>query len=223
MIDRQKGLKTSAYYYIFTQINKVLGMKMVKYFSLAMVFFLSVSHCYGQKTTNPEKVQIKNTVVGFLKWYKIKLADTAHETYRITKGGYPDTTTNVRIDQEGIERYLKILNRSQLLSETYINDLRSYFMDIDKMLANLPNSHESVKVPGLDIDFVLHTFEPEMILDHIKDARFDKIEIIYDKAIAHVIISKTVEMIFTLTRKQNRWLIDYTGYDAGHKYSIATQ
>jgi len=197
---------------------------------MSILAFLVYSTVYGQHklpaTDNQQvtHVKIKATIIGFLKWYKKEQADTAKKPYSITKGGYPDTTTDFRIDTAGLEIYLKQFEKTGYVSETYLNSLRLYFKRIDDEL-KLDSRHrqELFKVDGLDNDWVLDTFEPEIILNHIKEGRFDKISSIYNKAITRFRISNLVQLLFTLTRYKDKWLIDYIGYDATSQYSMARQ
>lgn len=189
---------------------------------ICLLFLFSPLSSFSQKSRN--KAGIEKTITDFLKWYKIEEADTSRKNYTITKGGYPDTTTDLRIDSAELERYLAHLRKADYLSDTYLNYLRDYFTEIDQGLkAEKGHRKELYKVNGLDTDWILSTFEPDAILDHIKDGQFDKIEIIYNKAMARFRISKSLQLLFTLTRYKNNWLIDYIGYDASYKYSFARQ
>jgi hypothetical protein len=182
------------------------------------------SLCFGQsKKVNPNQIKIKETIIGFLRWYKQFDNDTTKATYSLIKGGYPDTTTVVRIDKNGVESYLNAFRKSKFVSETYIDGLRDYFFYIDEGLATAPKVHDLVKIQGMDIDFALHTFEPEAILDHIDNSRISKLYIIYNKALVTLHISKYIDLLFVLTRQNNKWLIDYMGDDATNKNSFFLQ
>ena len=101
------------------------------------------------------------------------------------------------------------------MSEIFINNLRGYFYEIDKVLKKSPpiSIGSIVKIDGLDLDFILQNFEPEDILNHIDEGKLYDVEILENKAIAKFNISKTsVKMLFTLTKENSNWLIDYIGY-----------
>ena len=120
-----------------------------------------------------------------------------------------------RVDKVGVERYLDFLRSSTFLSETYLNNLRAYFEKIDKILTKSPpiSIGSIVKIDGLDLDFVLQSFEPEQILDHIDDGKLEEVLIMENKAIAKFNISQTyTKMLFTLTKENGVWLIDNIGY-----------
>jgi len=190
----------------------------------AAIIFLSIflSQPGICQLKNP-KDNIKETVVSFLKWYKTEQHDEAHSRHSFIKGGPPDTTTKQAIDWKGVEMYLNHIRETSYFSETYLNNLWLFFKKIDDNLQTRPKMKDLVKIDGLDRDWILSTFEPEAILDHIEAGRFDKICIIYNKAIARFRISKTIQLLFTLTRAGNKWQIDYIGYDAGYKHSAARQ
>jgi hypothetical protein len=155
----------------------------------------------------------------------LELHDTSKKSYSVVKGGYPDTTTKTRIDANGLELYLAEFRKSQFVSESFINNFRAYFLEIDKQLSTLPIGHDLQKLPviGLDSDPVLLTFEPEMILDHIKESKITNTYIIYKKALVRLYISKYIAMVFVLSKINDQWKIDYLGGDATGKDSFFKQ
>ncbi len=93
--------------------------------------------------------------------------------------------------------------------------MRGYFYEIDKILITSPPVRigSIVKIDGLDLDFILQSFEPEQILDHIDEGKLDEVLVLENKAIVKFNISSTsTKMLFTLTNEKNHWLIDYIGY-----------
>lgn len=184
--------------------------------------------CFQYSISQPtskhlNSIGIKETIIGFLNWYKVEQPDTLKKSYSLLKGGPPDTTTKQRINMDGVEMYLRDFRETGYFSETYLNDLRLYFKEIDDGLQLAPKTKDLIAIPGMNHDWILKTFEPEMVLDHIQEGKFDKIEIIYNKAIARFRISEVVQLLFTLTRSGNKWLIDYIGYDGTSKYSISKE
>ena len=179
-------------------------------------------YAYGQSKSS-EKEKIESTIVDFLRLYKIIEADTTFKGYKITKGGYPDSTTQQLIDFDGLEKYLAEINQKNFLSETFLNDLRRYFFRINEEMKLIPPQNELNAIPGLGTDLILSTFEPKEILDHIDEGRFNKINIIYNKALVRFRIRKEVQMLFILTRSKENWQIDYIGYDNTYKYSFGRQ
>jgi hypothetical protein len=190
--------------------------------ALIVALLIFLSHPGICQLKNP-KDDIKETVVNFLNWYKTEQHDKAQSHYSFIKGGYPDTTTKQAVDWMGVERYLNHLRETGYFSETYLNDLGYFFKKIDDNLKTRPKTKDLVKIDGLDRDWILKTFEPEAILDQIEAGRFNKISVIYNKAMVRFRISKSVQLLFTLTRTTNKWQIDSVGYDASYKYSAARQ
>jgi hypothetical protein len=190
-----------------------------------MTLILTYHTCFGQTINHKDinKIKIERTIINFLNWYKIDDQDTTKVSYAFIKGGYPDTTTKQRIDMDGVELYFTHLRKAGYFSESYINDLREYFRNIDNGLQAAPKLKDLVAIPGLDGTWILKTFDSDMILDHIKKGRFDKIAVIYNKAIVRFRISKIVIMLFTMTRENNKWLIDYIGYDNTYSYSLGRE
>lgn len=111
-----------------------------------------------------------------------------------------DSTTQRSIDFDGIEKYFLAIDQKNYLSQTFLNDLRRYFFHINEEMKLIPPSNELNPIPGLGTDLILSTFEPEEILDHIEKGKFNRIEIIYNKALVRFRIRKEIQMLFVLTR-----------------------
>lgn len=190
---------------------------------LIILLIIINSYYAFSQSKSTEKVKIESTIVDFLEFYKNVQSDTTLRNYSITKGGYPDSMNQQLIDFDGLEKYLNEINQKKLLSETFLNDLRRYFFYINEKLKLIPPKNELNTIPGLETDLILSTFEPEEILDHIDEGKFNKINIIYNKALVRFRIRKEIEMLFVLTRWKETWKIDYIGYDNTYKYSFGKQ
>lgn len=184
----------------------------------ALIILIAIS-CYEPgicQTKNhyadTNEISIKKAIINFLDWYKIEQGDTSKKAYSFTKGGFPDTTTKTTIDIKGVEMYLDELKKAGYFSESYLNNLWFYFKDIDDDLQTSPKTKDLIKIPGMDIDWILNTFEPEEILNNINRGEFKRISVIDNKAIVQFQIAKRIPLLFTLTRENNKWLIDYIGY-----------
>lgn len=193
---------------------------MKKLFFLLLILF---SFEAFSQSKSLEKAKIKSTIIDFLNWYKIYETDTTFKGYNITTGGYPDSTTQRLIDFNGLEKYLLDINQKNYLSQTFLNDLRRYFFHINEEMKLVPPQNELNAIPGLGTDLILSTFEPEEILDHVDEGRFNKINIIYNKTLVRFRIRKEIEMLFVLTRWKENWQIDYIGSDNTYKYSFGRQ
>lgn len=192
-------------------------------FAILVSLFIGYT-CFGQTKTAPaEAAKIKKTIIGFLEWYRAESNDTTTKPYRIFKGGYPDTTTKVRVDTAGLIQYLDSFRKSGFVSEAYINNLFIDFLNKDKRLSAYPIMKELIQIPELNDQYILNTFEPEEILNHIDGSKITHAYIIYKKALVRLYISKYVSMVFTLTKVDGKWLIDYLGGDATANNSLFGQ
>jgi hypothetical protein len=197
----------------------------MKNVSILLIFsLLYINNLHAQiKINKDDELKIKSVVVNFLNWHKNGEPDSTSVKYSLTKNGYPDSTTKTLIDFNGVEIQLEQLKRSGFISDTFINNLRQYFVEVNKILEKRNLSPDLLRIPELDDDYILKTIEPSEVLDKISQGRFDKIQIRADKAIAGFKISKQAIMIFTLTKIKNSWKIDYIGWDTSYENSIALQ
>ncbi|WP_442587793.1 hypothetical protein ACSBL2_17245 [Pedobacter sp. AW31-3R] len=182
--------------------------------SLFLVLMIIAFHldCFSQKNNQIEL--IKKSVTSFLHWYKVDQANPVDRDYKITKGGYPDTTTKRRIDKDGVERYLNNLRNSKLVSETFINNLRQHFYQVDVHLEENPIIKDLIPIIGLDYDIVLSNQEPELVLDYIDQGIFKKISIIHHKSIVEFYVPPyRITVVFALTKVGNKWKLDDISYD----------
>ena len=205
-------------------------MKVKKIVVLLLISGIAAhGYCQGKRSASlADRRGIETTLIRFLKWHKKEdqASNTASESKTsssITKGGYPDSTTQLRLDTAGVAAYQNYLRKSGYFSETFLAWVRDYYLAIDKDLEKGSKMNALVKVNGLDVDVLLQTYDTADILDHIDKARLDRCYLIYNKAIARLTISSVVKMIFTLTKTKNKWLIDYIGYDNTSKFSLGRE
>lgn len=184
--------------------------------TLLLSFFFLAS--YSQQPKNDE-TKIKEIIISFLKYYKSSQYidnKTIKPSYSLIK----DLPVNKKlkkqaIDKAGVEKYLAFHGKSGFLSDEYLSRLRNYFYVINKNLTKNPpiSRNEIVKIDGLDVDIQLQTFEPEIILDNLDKATITKSLIVYNKALVSVNFLQEVNLIFVLTKYDDKWLIDYLGHD----------
>lgn len=205
-------------------------MKVKKTVILLLILGIA-AHGYGQgkrSASLADRRGIETTLIRFLKWHKkedkaINTASESKTSLSITKGGYPDSTTQLRIDTAGVAAHQNYFRKPGYLSETFLAWVRDYYLAIDKELEKRPKTKDLVKVNGLDVAVLLQTYDTADILDHLDKARLDRCYVVYNKAIARLTISSVVKMIFTLTKTKNKWLIDYIGYDNTSKFSLGRE
>ncbi|SDD83304.1 hypothetical protein [Pedobacter soli] len=180
----------------------------------SIICLLTINICRGQtKQVSIEDQKIKKTIIGFLNWYKVN--ENKLENSTIITGFNTDTVKKgmiVKINMEAVEKHLTNFNRAGYVSESFLNDLKQIYQNVSDTLVKHPVIDYFGPIVGLEADPIFG-FEPEEILDHFKEGKFTKIYWIYDKAIVKFDISRFGQYIFTLTKVNNKWLIDYYGLD----------
>ncbi|WP_431291835.1 hypothetical protein [Pedobacter sp. P26] len=188
---------------------------------LQILFVLLLFTCNKSYSQVYDKA-IKGTIVKFLKWHKEGKEEKLGEYYFVPR--YDGTGDRKRyFDRDSLELYYNNFRHSGLISELYIEQLKEYFNYYEKFLGDKPKDGELIKIEGLDQDIVLNTFEPEEILENIGTLKITKILVIYNKALVGINFKRNVNMIFQLTKTDNKWLIDYIGGDNTNKNSAFSQ
>jgi len=146
---------------------------------------------------------IKN-ITGFLHWYKNNLhkANAFPLLAKDTKGYYT-------VNAKACTAYLAFLKTSQFISAKYIDDWQTYFND---KAATLRKEKIESDIPeGFDMDFVLLTQEPEILLNAIGELQFNLISISNKAAVisARLAADSTIQYDFEMTNSKGAWEIDY--------------
>lgn len=179
----------------------------------AFVVSMWSTFSYGQQTEALINGQLKQTVIGFLTWYKDK--GNHLMTAPIVIGFNQDSIKRdsvVSINMPAVDQYLSNLKKSGYLSDVFLNDLRRTYTSVSDTLNKYPLLDYFGPIPGLESDLIFG-FEPEAILDHIETGRFIKIYSIYNKALVKFDISEFNQYLFIMTKVNSKWLIDYFGED----------
>ncbi|MEO6546637.1 MAG: hypothetical protein ABIN94_01505 [Ferruginibacter sp.] len=150
-------------------------------------------------TLSPKKVIIK-----FLNWYKINIKK-ANSFPILGK----DSAGNFMINNTACAKYLNFLKSSKCLSRRYIAYWLSFFND--KAIGLQSNPIQSDIPEGFDLDWVLVTQEPELILDHIAQAKFVTISRMESAVVIAVSWPKKGGMEYQIEMHKNKegWQIDY--------------
>jgi len=176
----------------------------------------SVQVGFSQDSENQTAEPVKEIIFQFFEWDLKKDSLTPNsKKYSLVKEIITGNMKKLLIDKKGVELYLNRYRTSGLFSESYLNNLRQYFYEIGKTLDNSPKIEKSaiIKIDGLGLDIPLQTFEPELILEHYKEGVIKQFSIISNKAIAQFYIKNyETKLIFTLSKIDNKWVIDYIGY-----------
>ncbi|WP_342332901.1 hypothetical protein [Pedobacter sp. FW305-3-2-15-E-R2A2] len=187
---------------------------------LALILLFVGNQSYAQQKTSIGV--IRNTVLSFLKWHKSGAEEKPGESYFVPRYDGKDSVKTY-FDTDSLEMYYNNFRKSGFVSEHYINELKDYFNFYGKFIGPKREPGEIIKIDGLDQDIILNTFEPEAVLDHLDKATITKSLVIYNKALVGVNFSKGVNMIFTLTKSDKKWLIDYIGADNTSQKSFFRQ
>ena len=103
----------------------------------------------------------------FFKWYKTKYDYLDHHIYLVKMD--LKNHTPYRINFNETEKYLTILKSSSFFSDDYINYYRAYYKKVDLILQKTKQNDGTVD--GLDYDLIVHSQEPESILENLSDIR----------------------------------------------------
>jgi hypothetical protein len=186
---------------------------MYKLLLLACLLLLNSSFAFSQK--NSEISSVKHSVISFLKWYRDTKSETSIKRDTPHLRDTVSARKQLRLDFEEVERFVQSVNLSKLVSTSFLNQLRGYFVEIDNTLATeepIP-SNAILKVDGLDLDIILQSFEPELILNFIDHGTFKKVRIVGHKAIVLFYIPDyKTSMTFVLTKVEGVWLLDALSY-----------
>lgn len=148
----------------------------------------------------------KQVIIKFLQWYKINM-NTANSFPVLIK----DSADNFMIDNNACAKYLNFLRRSKCLSRQYIAYRLSFFND---QAIGLKSNPVQTDIPdGFDMDFVLLTQEPELVLDHIGQAKFRTLWLTSTMAVIGLSWPQEDGMQYQIQMQKNRegWQINYIG------------
>ena len=177
-----------------------------------IIFFCGIGSVFGQSTRKIDKEQIQQTTINFLEWYSSEMKDTSKRIPILSSHQKPYADGYQRINKEGVTTYIERFRKSGYVSESYLNNLRQLFVEIDSNLEKHP-SLEGTLIPGFEVDIVTKLFEPTLILDNIQKGRFDKTYIIDTSALIRFSIFKSLKLLFVYSKIQGVWKIDALSYD----------
>ena len=102
------------------------------------------------------------------------------------------------------ERYLACLKSSHLLTDTYLNQWRTYFKERDAGFRLSPQ--EEGPPTGFEYDLVMLTQDVDQQLASLKSVKSSKVIVVKNRATVVLTLLDTYE--FRLVRQNNRWLIN---------------
>ncbi|MDQ3142365.1 MAG: hypothetical protein M3Q56_08995 [Bacteroidota bacterium] len=147
-----------------------------------------------------DSLSIFKTVNKFLQWYKVnyKVANAFKFTFTDSKGNY-------QVNMKECNKYLAYLQSSLFISDTYVQEWKKYFEMKVEYFAAYPMKEGPPE--GFDVDLILMTQEPELVLNNIKNLPMKIAELTPDKAILHIEADYGYEI--DLSRVSGKWKIDY--------------
>lgn len=155
-------------------------------------------------TIKKDPAPAQQAIVQFLKWYKINL-NKANNFPILVK----DSADNFMVDKVASTGYLNFLKSSQCISQKYIEYWKVFFDDKASELRDHPIQSDIPE--GFDMDFVLITQEPDIILNKIGNLKFKIISMNEKVAFIGVRLpsDKSVQYEFEMYKTKAGWQIGY--------------
>ena len=169
--------------------------------------------CIGDAAAYQQKVSVmeqhdpttpQQVIIKFLKWYKVNLNKANNFPFLVK-----DSAGNFMVNKTASADYLNFLKTSRCISQKYIEHWKVFFNDKATELSEHPNQSD---VPdGFDIDFVLITQEPDIILNKIANLKFKIVSMNEKVALIGVTLpsDKSVQYEFEMYKSKAGWQIGY--------------
>jgi hypothetical protein len=148
---------------------------------------------------SPETQQAGQTAVAFLHWYKTHMQAVNRLPLVNQQAGKPYS-----VNFKNGEQYLAYLKSSHLLTDTYLNQWRTYFKERDAGFRLSPQ--EEGPPTGFEYDLVMLTQDVDQQLASLKSVKISKVTVVKNRATVVLTLLDTYE--FRLIRQNNRWLIN---------------
>jgi hypothetical protein len=151
----------------------------------------------------------------FFRWYKTKFDSLDHHIFPVVM----DFKTNApyRINFKETEKYLSILKLSGFFSDNYINSYRDYFRKIDLTLQKTKQNDGPVE--GLDFDPIVHSQEPESILENLNNIWLRVVKFTENEITIKMLTPFNVDTysLYYLKKINNKYMIDKIDFWADGK------
>ncbi|MEO7045416.1 MAG: hypothetical protein ABI091_08950 [Ferruginibacter sp.] len=151
-----------------------------------------------------DPVPAQQAIVQFLKWYKINL-NKANNFPILVK----DSADNYMVNKAACTDYLNFLKTSQCISQKYVEYWKVFFNDKASELRDHPIQSDIPE--GFDMDLVLITQEPDIILNKIGNLKFKIVSMNEKVALIGVRLpsDKSVQYEFEMYKSKAGWQIGY--------------
>ena len=147
----------------------------------------------------PETQQAGQTAVAFLHWYKTHMQAVNRFPLVNQQAGKPYS-----VNFKNGEQYLAYLKSSHLLTDTYLNQWRTYFKERDAGFRLSPQ--EEGPPTGFEYDLVMLTQDVDQQLASLKSVKISKVTVVKNRATVVLTLLDAYE--FRLVRQNNRWVIN---------------
>ena len=146
-----------------------------------------------------EKELARQTVIGFLGWYRDHLQEVNRIPLVNQREGEPYS-----VNLKNAEQYLTLLKSSQGLTDAYLDEKRKYFKERQEDFRQRPQD-EGPPI-GFDIDLVTLNQDVDMQLGSLESLKTGDVSIIDDEALVRFKLLDDYEI--RLVRLDGRWLIN---------------
>ena len=157
----------------------------------------STIHSFNDNST-------KQTVLGFLNWYKIN--QERLKKINVVDGIPGDSTKYYAINFEKVNEFLSEIKRSGFISNNFETKLMTKFKKCDANLKIHPQFDGPVE--ELEYDIVFGVQEQDDITQHLKEIRILSKSNIGKKSSILFSIGKYLRLKVYLTKYSKKWLID---------------
>jgi len=187
-----------------------IQLRLEKTFITFVLLFCSC-FSYARQLNSEEMMIAKNNpvpaqqvIIQFLKWYKTNL-NKANNFPILVK----DSADNFMVNKAASTSYLNFLKSSQCISQKYIEYWKVFFDDKASELRDHPIQSDIPE--GFDMDFVLITQEPDIILNKIANLKFKIVSMNEKVALIGVRLpsDKSVQYEFEMYKSKAGWQIGY--------------
>jgi len=191
------------------KINSI-QLRLAKAFITSILVFCSC-FSYGRQFNSAEMMIVKNdpvpaqqVIIQFLKWYKTNLNKASNFPFLVK-----DSAGNFMVNKSACNNYLDFLKTSKCISQKYIEYWKVFFDDKASELRDHPMQSDIPE--GFDMDFVLITQEPDIVLNKIANLKFKIVSMNEKVALIGVRLpsDKSVQYEFEMYKSKAGWQIGY--------------
>lgn len=188
-----------------------------------MIFLLSILLFSGSvKNCNAENIHNRRSVLRglsrnerespvtflrlFFKWYKTKFDYLDHQIHPVDVGIHDNSPYKINFKET--EKYLATLRSSGFFSDNYINRYRDHFNKIELTLKK--TKQNDGPVDGLDFDPIVHSQEPEAILEDLNKIQLSILKSEGNKVTVKVKTQFDVDTnsLYYITKNGDKYQID---------------